>query len=164
MIEPFPLDCYREVIAQVTTSVYDTMLNLAVTEVPSCPLLEGCFTATVYLSGEWQGALLLECAREQAIDWAARYLQLVGEVELDDARDCLGEIANVLAGNLKPLLPPGVALSLPSVVQGTDYSLRLCGGNLSETLSFDDGHGRFQITLVEVITPLGCRKMLPNAA
>jgi hypothetical protein len=57
----------------------------------------------------------------------------------------------MMAGNLKPLLPPGVGVSIPSVVQGSDYSLRICGGNLFETVQFADALGTFRITLVEVV-------------
>jgi len=42
-------------------------------------------------------------------------------------------------------------LSIPSVVEGRDYSLRICGGgNLFERLDFADETGPFRITLVEV--------------
>src|SRR5664279_3671280 len=46
----------------------------------------------------------------------------------DDVRDTMDELANMLGGNLKSLLPRGVVLSMPSVVAGGDYSLRICGG------------------------------------
>jgi len=154
MNEPFSLAPYRQPIGQVAESVFETMLGVSLKEAANGSVpAAGCLTAAVYYSGEWQGALLLECGHEQAMDWAARYLSLASEAGLEDARDCLGELANVIAGNLKPLLPPGVALSLPSVVQGSDYSLRLCGGNLSETLALEDGIRPFRITLVEVIEP-----------
>lgn len=78
-------------------------------------------------------------------------MSLSPPVSLDDARDGLGEMTNVIAGNLKPVLPPGVGLSIPSVVQGSDYSLRIWGGNLFETLCFDGGSGPFRITLVEAL-------------
>jgi len=107
--------------------------------------------AAVYYAGAWKGALLLECSSAQAMDWAARFLSLAPPISLDDVRDSLGELTNVIAGNLKPLLPPGVGISLPCVVQGSDYSLRVCGNNLSESLYFEDRFGPFRITLVEVI-------------
>jgi len=47
-------------------------------------------------------------------------------------RDALGELANMLAGNLKSVLPSGVVLSMPSVIEGSDYSLRICGKRLIE--------------------------------
>jgi len=153
MTAPFALDTYREGISQVAMSVFDTILQLQVREQtpdPNHPV-GNCFTAAVYYAGEWKGALMLECSREQAMDWAARFMSLDPPVTLDDARDGLGELANMMAGNLKPLLPPGVGLSLPCVVQGTDYSMRMCGGNLNESLCFADGLGRFRVTLVEVV-------------
>jgi hypothetical protein len=152
MTPTFPLGPFREGIALVAESVYETMLDLSVRHTPEpCRPLAAPFTGAVYYAGSWKGALLVECAKVQAMDWAGRLMSLQPPITLDDARDGLGELTNMIAGNLKPLLPPGVGLSLPSVVQGTDYSLRICGGNLSETLCFEDRLGPFRITLVEVI-------------
>ncbi len=150
MSAPFALDPYREGNAEVAISVYRTMLhvNLRVV-VERSPTMENCYTGAVYYAGAWKGALLVECSGEQAMDWAARFLSLDPPVRVDDARDGLGELTNVLAGNLKPLLPPGVGLSMPCVVQGRDYSLRMCGGGLSESLCFTDGFAPFRITLLE---------------
>ena len=68
----------------------------------------------------------------------------------DDVRDTLGELANMIAGNLKALLPFGVAISMPSVVEGSDYSLRICGGNQASRLTFSSELGEFRVTLVEL--------------
>lgn len=145
----FEIGCYRSSIEEVTESVYATMLGCGVTrtEEPWQEQSAG-FTAAVHYAGSWQGALLLECSAGQADRWAARLMSLVPPIALDDARDSLGEIVNVLAGNLKPLLPGGVGLSIPSVVQGSDYSFRICGGNLCEILYFADESGPFRVTLV----------------
>jgi len=149
----FPLAPYREGVALVAASVYETMLGLPVRQAPpgneplSTPL-----TGVVHYAGSWKGALLVECAREQALDWAARLLSLVPPIDPEDVRDGLGELTNMIAGNLKPLLPPGVGLSLPSVVEGSDYSLRICGGNLAETLYLADPLGPFRIILLEVVS------------
>ncbi len=82
---------------------------------------------------------------------AARLLPLPPPLALEDVRDAPGEMANVIAGNLKPLLPPGVGLSMPSVVQGDDYRLGVCGGTLTERLNLEDESGEFRITLIEVV-------------
>lgn len=71
---------------------------------------------------------------------------------LDQEMVELEQHPDLIAGNLKPLLPPGVGLSLPSVVEGSDYSLRICGGNLSESVWFEDRFGPLSITLVELIS------------
>jgi hypothetical protein len=69
----------------------------------------------------------------------------------DDVRDSLGEIASMLAGSLKSVLPPGVGLSMPSVVEGADYSLRICGGNLAERAAFLSDAGLFWVTMIELV-------------
>jgi chemotaxis protein CheX len=152
MTPTFAIDCYRPGIEQVSKDVFATMLGTSIEPLDdSVGDLLAEFTAAVYYAGTWQGALLLECSTVQALDWAARLMSLPPPISSEDALDGLGELANVIAGNLKPLLPPGVGLSIPSVVQGTNYSLRVCGGNLVEPLDFADASGRFRITLVEVV-------------
>jgi CheY-specific phosphatase CheX len=135
---------------QVAESVFETMLSRSIKVIespgagPASPV-----TAAIYYAGRWQGALLLECSEQQAREWSAR-LMGVPEPTPTDARDGLGELTNVLAGNLKPLLPPGVGISIPSIVEGTDYSLRVCGGNFVERVEFSDVTGPFSVTLVRV--------------
>jgi chemotaxis protein CheX len=70
----------------------------------------------------------------------------------DDVCDALGELANMIGGNLKSVLPRGVSLSLPSVVQGNSYSLRVCGGHRNNRMSFTGPDGPFWVTLVETET------------
>jgi hypothetical protein len=49
------------------------------------------------------------------------------------------------------VLPHGVALSIPSVVAGTDYALHICGGNEYKTVGFSSDLGAFWVTLVQVV-------------
>jgi CheY-specific phosphatase CheX len=152
MTLPFPLAPYREGIAEVVSSVFETLLHFVPRPVTAPDAAaDSPLTAAVYYAGAWKGALLLECSGRQAADWTTRFMGLEAPVAMDDTCDGLGELTNVIAGNLKPLLPTGVGVSLPSVVEGRNYSLRICGGNLSETLYFEDDFGRFRITLVEVV-------------
>jgi len=151
MTETFPLAGYRAGISQIAESVFETMTGVPVRVLPAPPHVPAAaFTAAVYYAGSWKGAFLLECSAEQAAAWTTRLLSLDAPPSPEDLRDGLGEIANVLAGNLKPLLPPGVGLSIPSVVDGASYSLRLCGGNLFEHIDMADPSGPFRVTLVEV--------------
>jgi chemotaxis protein CheX len=97
----------------------------------------GGVTAAVYFAGDWKGAVLIECSPQQAFEITARLLGSTAPRAMDeDVRDALGELANMVAGNLKSVLPRGVGISMPSVVEGTDYSLKVCGGNLSTRLRF----------------------------
>jgi CheY-specific phosphatase CheX len=75
--------------------------------------------AAVELSGTSSARLLLETDQSPARTIAARVLALEPAIVAeDDIRDVLGELANVICGNLKETLAPGSTLSIPSVMQG----------------------------------------------
>ena len=89
--------------------------------------------------------MLLECDRRQACRFAGA-LSLHGSVRrrVDDVvRDVLGELANMIGGNLKSVLSRGIQLSMPSVVDGSDYCLRVCGAEVRERLGFQCSEGAF---------------------
>jgi len=154
MAATFPLNVYREDLDRVVESVFETMLNTALQPAPeSWRPAANTLTAAVYFAGAWKGAVLIECTRGQARHFASRLTAAEpdGAIPDDDVRDALGELANMLAGSLKSVLPHGVGLSMPSVVEGADYSLRVCGGNLSERSAFACEAGTFGVTMIEVV-------------
>lgn len=150
---PFELDSHQVDVAQIVESVFHTMLNVDV--YPSdadVPIEINPLTAAVHFAGVWQGAVLLQCGLPEAHAFANCLLP--GEENSgsdEDVRDALGELTNMVGGNLKSVLPPGVALSIPSVVAGSDYALHICGGNAFRTVSFSSNLGAFSVTLVQVL-------------
>jgi chemotaxis protein CheX len=149
MTATLPNESYRPGISEVTEAVFSTMLERPVRVIDPPPGNERYeLTAAVYYVGAWKGAFLLECSLEQAMAWGSRLMEIPAPVSAEDARDSIGELCNVLAGNLKPQLPQGVGLSTPSVVKGADYTLRVIGETLCERLHFADASGDFRVTLV----------------
>ena len=137
-------------LAQIVESVFETMLNLEAREcaVPWRPNADG-LTSVVHLAGHWNGAVLVECDRSQACRLAGRFLSTSPIETVDDVvRDVLGELANMIGGNLKCVLTRGIRLSMPSVVDGGDYSLRVCGAKVRERLAFACEEGLFWITVL----------------
>jgi chemotaxis protein CheX len=53
------------------------------------------------------------------------------EISPSEISDALGEIANMMGGNVKALLPGPATLSLPSVTEGSDYSITVPGAALA---------------------------------
>jgi chemotaxis protein CheX len=137
-------------VAQIVESVFRNMISLEVGEgqatwFPSADRL----TAAVHLTGDWNGAVLLECDRGQACRFAGRFLSIDPPETVDDVvRDVLGEVANMIGGNLKCVLARGIRLSMPSVVDGTNYSVRVCGAQLREQLAFQSAEGPFWVTIL----------------
>jgi len=151
----FPLNTYRADLANIVESVFRTMMDIEVhpIEAPFTPAANAV-TGAVYFAGDWRGAVLIECTRQQACYLAHRFMGVDTPLVIDDdVRDTIGELANMLAGNLKSVLPKGVGLSMPSVVEGTDYSLRICGGNAVERVLLTGVIGSFCITLIEMLDP-----------
>lgn len=137
-------------LTQIVESVFQTMLNLDVAKCGS-PWFPGGdrLTSFVHLSGTWNGAVLLECSRGQACRFAGRFISAQTPGSVDDVvRAVLAELANMIGGNLKCVIAPGIHLSMPSVVDGSDYSLLVCGAKLQEQLAFDCAEGLFWVTVM----------------
>lgn len=83
--------------------------------------------AQVHIAGTWQGAVVLHTSQTLATLVAQRMFGLgATPPTADDIQDAFGEIANMTGGNIKGLISEGDAhLSLPLVVSGRDYSIRV---------------------------------------
>jgi len=141
-----------EMVAQTVEAVFLNMMNLEVSpgETPWAASYDQ-LTSAVHLSGVWNGALLLECDRQQACQFAGRFLSMdPPEAVTDDVRDVLGELANMIGGNIKSAVAAGLSLSMPSVTDGSDYGLRVCGSEIQDRLAFDCDDGPFWVTLLAV--------------
>jgi chemotaxis protein CheX len=137
-------------LAQIVESVFRTMLNLDVSQCDASWFpSEARLTSSIHLAGDWSGAVLLECNEQQACRIAGRFLAMDPPDAVDDVvRDVLGEMANMIGGNLKCILSPGIQLSMPSVIIGSDYSLRVCGATVRERLTFQSAEGIFWTALL----------------
>lgn len=82
---------------------------------------EGWLTAMIGLEGEFNGLVALHCPEALARRTAAGLLALPGEPGAREVHDALGEVVNILGGDIKLLLDGGgsrVRLSTPSVFAG----------------------------------------------
>ncbi len=137
-------------LAQIVEYVFRTMVCLEVSE-SNQPWIPGedRLTATIHLAGDWKGALALECGCKQACAFASRFLSMGPPEVVDDVvRDVLGELSNMIGGNLKCVLAGGLKLSMPSVVDGTDHSLRVCRAGTRERLVFECVEGVFSVAVL----------------
>jgi chemotaxis protein CheX len=138
-------------VDQIVETVFSTMVgvDLEKTGIASTAPA-GLMTAAVYLAGGWEGAILVQCFPRQACEFAGGFLGLPPpRAVTDDVRDVLGELANMIAGNLKCILRPGIKLSVPSVVDGDGCSLRVCRGHVVFRSRFGTAKGPFWLTLIE---------------
>ncbi|MBI2688868.1 MAG: chemotaxis protein CheX [Acidobacteria bacterium] len=145
------VEAYDSEVARIVQDVLSTMTDYPVAPgaAPYTPHA-GRVTCSVYFAGVWNGAVLIDCSLAMAFAFTSRLMGIPKPVQVDnDVFDALGELANMVGGNLKPVLPRGVSLSIPSVVEGSHYSLHVCGANRNKRMAFDGPDGPFWVTLVE---------------
>jgi chemotaxis protein CheX len=139
-----------EMLAQIVESVFMTMMSLDVSPSDASWNPAGDrLTSFVHLTGDWNGAVLLDCNPRQACQFAGRILSMdPPDMVDDDVRDVLGELANMIGGNMKCSMPTGVRLSMPTVMEGRDYDLRICGSQILERVAFQCAEGHFWVTVL----------------
>ncbi len=95
-------------------------------------------TSCVHITGTWDGAVTLDCPEPLARRAAGIMFGLEPEAASEDeVRDALGELANMIGGNVKALLPPPCQLSLPTVMAGLDFTLSVPGSELVRRIVLD---------------------------
>lgn len=141
-----------ETLARIVESVFITMMDTEIfTSDKSWLPAADRLTSFVQLTGDWNGAVVVECSEQQACEFAGRILLMDPPSAVDDdVRDVLGELANMIGGNMKSALPMGVCLSMPTVMNGSDFGMRICGTQIQERLAFEFADGHFWVS---VLTP-----------
>ncbi len=116
-------------IHEFVESIWGSILELPVTPLegsePEAPK-GGSIVGIVQITGEWTGAVALLTSDTLA----HRAASIMFEIESDavteaDLRDAIGELANMVGGSLKAVVPGPSALTLPTVAEGSDYTLEV---------------------------------------
>jgi chemotaxis protein CheX len=108
----------HDLVLTVVDQVWDTLL-----QAPALPWLGDEPTdpdglhAQVALTGDWNGLVRLTCDAATAERIAGRMLRLTDGEELlpEDVHDAVGEVVNVVGGNVKGALGGDTSLGLPRV-------------------------------------------------
>lgn len=143
-----PTEFSIEMLTQIVGSVFETMMSLEVVKsgTPWVPSGDRA-TSGVHLTGAWNGTFLLECNTREACRFAGRFLSMDPPDTVDDAViSVFGELANMIGGNMKCVMTPGIVLSMPSVADGNE--LHLYGTEVLERLAFQCAEGNFWVTVL----------------
>jgi CheY-specific phosphatase CheX len=149
------MQLYETEICQYTESIWKNILDLDVkkTDEDYCPsegenILAGC----VHISGEWEGAVALDCPSELAKKVASIMFNLTeDELSSDLIQDALGELTNMTGGNLKSLLPEPCYLSLPAVTM-TEHGLKIPGSELTTKVTFKCWGYKFNVSILKKVS------------
>lgn len=145
------LDVSPQEIASIVRSVFEATFEIhaesALVDLSSSGSVS---SSLVGIAGNWDGAVIVDCSPGVAADLASIMFGLApAEVQRDHIEDTLGELANMIGGNLKALLVPPCTLSLPTVVEGRDYRVRVPGASIVRDLHFRLPGGRLRVIVAE---------------
>jgi CheY-specific phosphatase CheX len=106
---------------------YDTTgLHIESTNLDELQRHEGLFIASVIFTGKSQGSLTIAMDEALAKKITSNMFEAaIDSVSFDDIKDSIGELANVLAGNMKTDFFGSSELSKPIVMQGSDSLLSI---------------------------------------
>jgi chemotaxis protein CheX len=129
-------------IEEITGMIWESLFDFPLERVADAPIdREPVVTGFVSIDGAWNGAIMVRCPIALATTLTTAMFQADNAPGFDDVRDALGELTNMVAGNVKALLPSPCNLSLPAVALGTDYALSVLGTTTLACVSFTcDGH------------------------
>ncbi len=137
-------------IKQMTDEIWSGMLQIEVKPQSATGKTRRGIGACVQITGAWEGAVRVDCSLELARLATARFLAVTpSEVKIDQIRDAMGELANMSAGSVKPLLPRPCQLSLPSVADGSDYTLSVPQGEVILESEFEFQGEGLCVTLLQ---------------
>ena len=119
---------------------------------------ESLFTGCVQISGPWTGVIAVRCEEPLARQIASIMFRRDTNISNEDLVDVLGELANMVAGIIKSLLPEEVThehlLSRPAVVADEDYISCLPPEWIKFRAIFEHLNHRLEIVIVERDEPL----------
>jgi chemotaxis protein CheX len=128
------MDKYIRPFIDVCKNVFSEFLNTAITEEPpyyveSGAAAEGDVSAIIGLTGGARGAIVISMKTDLAAKITEALTGTAHHDMDDDVADAIGEIVNIIAGNVKRSLEDDFRLivSLPSIIQGPGHVIRWPG-------------------------------------
>ncbi len=150
---------HEDEIVQIVQSIWMSILGLGIVADGTSGMEERLsgkrtLTACVHLTGAFEGATLVFCTARLARRMSSVMFETPAEaLSVEDVQDALGELANMIAGNVKPLLEGSSRLSLPSVVEGLDYRMIVPGSRVLSQVGFACEGEPLHVTIVQREAP-----------
>jgi chemotaxis protein CheX len=120
-----------ELLNTILSEIFTTMLGLSISStetVPEISFLGRACLCSISITGTWNGNVIVQCSDELARELGAGMFGMEKDaIEKAEVRDAMGEITNMIGGNLKKNLPGPSSLSLPNVMFGSDVSWKVPG-------------------------------------
>jgi chemotaxis protein CheX len=146
---------YESTIEQIAQSIFATMLNMELVRLDE-PASDdsGTLLATIHIAGGWTGNVVLALSPGLARASAAAMFRLPAQEVTDaDQHEVAAELANMLGGNLKSVLPGPSFLSLPTIITGRDLVVQVNNAERIEDVQLLSEAGPLRVRLYAQLAP-----------
>ena len=133
---------------EIFTGMVMMEISVAGEPLETLGVLKQSITGMVGLAGTHKGVLAVHFPKQVALDVTSSFLGMDVEDFNEDVQDAIGEIANMLGGNLKTILSDrgkDIHLSLPSTIFGDEYAISSQAEVDQLILSFQAPAGTFYV-------------------
>lgn len=152
------IHCPPEDLGRITSAAwanFDSNELTITTDVNVLKKTGEVFMACVSLKGNWNGAVLLICPHELAIETAAGIFgKQDKETSISNAEDMLGEVANMIAGGVMEIIDTSATLSLPVVAHGADITMGIQDGKIATEVSMTCKSRPVHVMVLETHLPI----------
>lgn len=141
-------------ITDATTEIFETMIMVDINA--GDPIVEKInnfkcsVSGVIGLAGSCKGMLAIHLPDKVAMSITGSFLGMdITEVD-DDVTDAIGELANMVAGNIKMILDEAgksVTVSIPSCVHGSEYTMDTVSDSERVVIPFNIESGQFLVEL-----------------
>ena len=135
----------EEEIFEITETTWSAMMGLDILPNATYPEPSGdenILIGQVNISGGWDGQVRLHATAALGRATSAKMFAMTPEtVQAQDQIDAIYELTNIIAGNIKSLLPKPCRLSLPTVQLGSEWAPSVAKADRISELAFEcEGH------------------------
>ena len=124
-------------IEDIVKMIWSTLVDVPIQPGgESGPSGDSTVTGIVHIDGAWHGAIVVRCPLALASLVTAAMFQSGQDPSFEEVCDALGELTNMVAGNVKALLPQPSVLSLPTVAFGSQYEISVVGTRIVAAVPF----------------------------
>lgn len=105
-------------VAQMASDLFSAMLNMPFDSTPRADVThsDNSLEASIRIEGDWQAEIRVIAGEQLAQRIAsAMFATEVDTLQNDEIRDAMGEVVNVIGGNVKGVIDQNCSLSLPHV-------------------------------------------------
>ena len=145
----------RDKVVESTLEIFSSMVMMEISPSDE-PITEHSvhmesITGLIGLAGTYKGVLAIHMPNKVALAVTSSFLGMDVEEINADVEDAIGELANMLGGNVKTILSEkgrDISLSLPSTISGREYNFQLASESAERTvICFEADAGRFHVEL-----------------